>query len=321
MTALAETIGALEAVLTEAVNNSKIINTIDKEISKALGLLIDLILLPFLPLLVGGIMMLYAAVLGFGKWWNDVTGVLKKEGLLGLIKLSLEAGITFISGIVEGILKFLFGTDEEKEQVISATLKVIDDFVSNLLPVKIIAAVLDFLFGEGTSKMVHDSIVSTLSMVLPILGKVFESILNFVFGIPQEIKKALTFDIEIPDPMKTLSGIIIKILNYIFGEQKTKEIIEASIKLTKENPLDTAWKVAEGVGGAIIGGVKGILGIKEQGGYIGETGPYILHKGENVIPAGKSGGSNTFNFYGLTPEQLPEQVRRILRQDGSGYVL
>jgi hypothetical protein len=64
-------IDALTAVVKEGIDNSKIINMLDREISRALGLLVDLILLPFMPLLVWAIINLYHAVLALGKAWGE----------------------------------------------------------------------------------------------------------------------------------------------------------------------------------------------------------------------------------------------------------
>lgn len=58
--------------------------------------------------------------------------------------------------------------------------------------------------------------------------------------------------------------------------------------------------------GGMIGGMVGrVLGTKQMGGYISETGPYLLHRGEYVVPshlvrAGMGIGGITINIYGNT---------------------
>jgi len=53
--------------------------------------------------------------------------------------------------------------------------------------------------------------------------------------------------------------------------------------------------IADQAGSAISSVTSAVLGSRKDGGYIPQTGPYLLHEGETVIPAG-SGAGNTFNF-------------------------
>ena len=54
---------ALVDILKDAVSNSKILTTVLGTIGQALGLLIDVILLPFLPILITGIIWLYQGIM------------------------------------------------------------------------------------------------------------------------------------------------------------------------------------------------------------------------------------------------------------------
>jgi hypothetical protein len=79
-TAIAIGLVILTAAIHKAVSQSKIIGVIVSSISKALGLLIDLILLPFLPIITWGIIQLYNSIMEWNKWWgktdpNDPLGV------------------------------------------------------------------------------------------------------------------------------------------------------------------------------------------------------------------------------------------------------
>jgi len=52
--------------------------------------------------------------------------------------------------------------------------------------------------------------------------------------------------------------------------------------------------------GRIIGGAREVLGSRQLGGYIPETGPYLLHKGEYVVPSrlvGAGIGGGVINVY------------------------
>jgi len=320
---IAIAVEALDATLKEAVNNSKIMNTLDKEISKALGLLVDLILLPFLPILVGGIIQLYMAVLAFGKWWNDVTSVLKKEGLLGLIKLSIDAGINWAEEFIGSILKFLFGTGEEKK----ANVKTIDAIINFLKPIfgiPLLEGILKFLFGE---RPVLPTITASVLVGFGKLLTLHESILNFIFGITKTgVKDLFTFLVSIP---LNLAGLMLKIMEYVFGINTTvaQNKITTYFELLKANPLDTAWQALTAGAGGFIKSALSLVGMAEGGPVRGGQSYLVGEKGPEMFTPSSSGtispnsGGNTFNFYGLTHEELPEKVRSILRQEGSRYTL
>lgn len=60
-----------------------------------------------------------------------------------------------------------------------------------------------------------------------------------------------------------------------------------------------AWSTISSIPSSIKGGVMNVIGSKQTGGYISETGPYLLHRGEYVVPsnlagAGAGGGINVF---------------------------
>jgi len=287
---------ALTAVMQESLENSKILKTIDTEISKALGLLVDLVLMPFLPILVYGIIKLYEGVMDFGKWWKDVTGVLKKEGLLGLIKLSISSVLKFASGLVDNLLKFLFGDEKEKKKAIDAFL----NFLDPVFALSWMASIIEFIYGPGTAKMVKDSIVFTLTVAMAELGRLLGSLIGWIFGAGDVIEKtALDFTVNIPDPLKLLGTVMNSILNFIFGENtEARKRIEIEIELFKSNPLDTAWKAIAGLGGAIVSAI-GLGGEAPpqlaSGGYVQESGLAVIHKGETVVPAGQGGINITIN--------------------------
>jgi hypothetical protein len=62
---------ALIDVIKDLTKQSKILTTIQDTVGKSLGLLVDLVLLPFLPLLIFGLLYLYTAIMWVGKIWND----------------------------------------------------------------------------------------------------------------------------------------------------------------------------------------------------------------------------------------------------------
>lgn len=328
-TPLSAAIDTLTATLQESIDNSKIMKTLDEQISSALGLLVDLILLPFLPLLVGGIIQLYMAVIDFGKWWDNVTGVLKEEGLLGLIKLSLTAMYEGLSDWVGNLLKFLFGTDEEKDaakkKAIDGILNFIDNVKLSFLPLAVALWILDILMGGKTVKMIE----SGIRMALEAVGSLVQSIIEFIFeGGTSLANTAVEFSIKVA---KGVGDFLWGVLEWVYNlaTKGAEHSIDFVVNLLPNLKTDVSGKDfwdQIGLGGVFsAGGDFGkMLGFADGGVVPGPKGKAqlaVVHGGETITPPGQSGGSLTFNFYGLTNEELPEKVRSILRQDGTRYMV
>lgn len=325
-------IDALEATLEQAVQQSKIVQTIDREISRALGLLVDLILLPFLPLLVGAILQLYSGIIGFGKWWNDVTSVLKTEGLLGLIRVTLEAGAKIIDGWIENLLKLLFGSDSEKAAAIDGFIRATLDFTKLVFGATYLPQLLEYLYGGSAAKAISD-IFATVSVAIKYAMWIVEKIVRFIFDDDVSTARSLyKFAIDL---IKGAGGFLWSVVEFIFSSVDTalKKAIDLKLNLEKGGS-STAWDVAGALLSAtgptgsamtrLFGSAIKMMGFAEGGvvpGPIGSPQIAVVHGGETITPPGKQQGGNTFNFYGLQADELPEKVRRILRQEGSGYVL
>lgn len=322
-------IDALEATLQEAVTNSKIANTLDREISKALGLLVDLILLPFLPLLVGGIIQLYMAVIDFGKWWNNVTGVLKEEGLLGLIKLSINVGTEWAEEWVGNLIKMLFGTDKEKVDAAKKTFDALVNFLKPIFGIPILEPILNFLFDKATNPK---DILATVIAGIEYNAEIVSKVVGFIFDVGVAITNSVfNFTVNlIKDGLK----IIWDVVNFVFdGKGFANNTIDLAVSLSKKNPTDTAWQALGAVAsvspfGAVFSMISALTG-RASGGpvsagtpyMVGEKGPEMFIPSSNGNIAANGSGGNTFHFYGLTNDDLPEKVRSILRQEGTRYTL
>ena len=91
-----------------------------------------------------------------------------------------------------------------------------------------------------------------------------------------------------------------------------------SITNTVNSIVTAAQKVSSVVGNAIstvTGGTVKVLGAKASGGWINQTGPYLMHAGEYVIPAsqassGASGGNQSIvvNFSGVIDQRSAQMV-------------
>jgi len=99
----------LADIIGDAIAQSKILTTVFGTIGKALGLLIDVILLPFLPILTTGIIWLFQGIMAFHRLWQSLDwketlriigdgmtslGATMAKGIGGILKLGLE----FLSG-------------------------------------------------------------------------------------------------------------------------------------------------------------------------------------------------------------------------------
>lgn len=89
---------------------------------------------------------------------------------------------------------------------------------------------------------------------------------------------------------------LIEIINEI--KAKIQPVIDMA-----SNISNTVKNIGSGIGGAVsktFGQAQNfLLGSRESGGYIPQTGPYLLHEGEFVVPKNNSSGMNiTFNFNG-----------------------
>lgn len=100
--------------------------------------------------------------------------------------------------------------------------------------------------------------------------------------------------------------IFIKIQTFFLNlKVKIIEVID-SIKAKIQPMVDMVsgiTKTASNIGGSISNAFgqasNFLLGSRENGGYIPQTGPYLLHQGEYVVPKNNSSGTNiTFNFNG-----------------------
>jgi len=109
---------ALVQIIGEAVSNSKILVTVLGTIGKAMGLLIDVILLPFLPILTTGIIWLFHGIMAFHRLWSGIWA--SKVMQLLVQGLNTLVGI-FGKGVVEHLtlgIKFADAVTSSAWQVI-----------------------------------------------------------------------------------------------------------------------------------------------------------------------------------------------------------
>jgi hypothetical protein len=334
---------ALVDALKESAKQSQILNMVTGTIAKALGLLIDLILLPFLPILVWGIVNLFRVILWLGNLWGGFVKAIERwiGALLGHRKplaKNLQPPMDITPGAeipppdtkfkpelhagLEGLRKSLW---EEWYKEIHKWCEDVDRLFGGMFTEKFWTD----KFGVWATEWEKEkALIVQWSSDMQNLVRTFiddhikAPIVNFINDY-----KAV-WDNFWKDRMAGFAGFVDWFKNgwngFWSGLRAAWDNFKANFNLT-------------GVANAIIRAINSILdgarGIPllshfvpadipyvATGGFVAQTGLAVIHKGENVIPAGSTGSTvNHFNFYGLTNDQLPEKVRGILRQEGTRH--
>jgi len=134
----------LADVIKDLTKQSKILTTVQDTVGKALGTLVDLVLLPFLPILIFGLLYLYTAIMWVGKIWNDWisksgVGEAASKVLFPGDKSALERTIDFVSLInqlakawVDGMAKLVLSTALFFGELFANILKFGIELVTNI---------------------------------------------------------------------------------------------------------------------------------------------------------------------------------------------
>ena len=182
---------ALVDILKDAVSNSKILTTVLGTIGKALGLLIDVILLPFLPILITGIIWLYQGIMQFYKLWNGIWSS-KAMQLIG-------SGLATVGGILaKGISAFFnvqFGLLGSGAAIIWKVLTWLWGIVTGggILSLSLafilgpVGVLLDWIYDVATGKT---TIKATINFLLGTVGDILTWLYN---AVTSGIKISLDF--------------------------------------------------------------------------------------------------------------------------------
>jgi hypothetical protein len=187
----------LADAIKDLTKQSKILNDVQSNLTKSVSLLVDLVLLPFLPLIYGGIVMLYSGIVGFGTWWKDVWDTLKKEGLIGLVKLGLQWGLETLLDWQKKLTEWLFSDKPLSLKILDMALS-FNDLISNFefLPGISIQKLISWIFGDRKleiSKMAFDLVAGFFDGGLKFIGK----LLDFIFGDGTMGKSVIDFTINL----------------------------------------------------------------------------------------------------------------------------
>ncbi len=293
VTGLAAVMGIGVGVLLMAVGNSKILNTVFGTIGKMLGFLMDVILLPLMPVFMMLVRWLYMLIiqfrnftknlslkslLEFGLLMNPITGI--PLWTLKLLQWALGEGtiqtaINFTLGVLQGVGDWLWSV---AKWIFFGTVKAVNSMIS---------------FAISVGSMFTGFLAGVASFGL--------SILQWLWGYgqgPAISQIAISF---IANPIGWIWSFIQSLWS---GGKSLYNIAAGSLGLPK---LDT-------------------------GGTVMETGIAVVHKGEtysgvngNGQAGAASGGGNTFVFNNYatlkTEYEMFLKFKDFLRQEGKGLSL
>ena len=278
---------ALVDILKDAVSNSKILTTVLGTIGQALGLLIDVILLPFLPILITVIIWLYEGIMIFYKFWNDIwsgktiqtigsalstLGTTLAKGIGGLLQL----GINFLGAAGSMIWNFL-----------------------------------QWLWGIATAARGIE-----LSLLFNIAGAIW-NFLQWLWNVTSGIRGA-EFNL-----LMSIGGAAASFLQWLWNTI-TSGGANLLINLTS-GVSNAASSALSGAGSWLSGLESGIGNLLhfDQGGVVPGSGPQlaVVHGGETVTKAGQSTGNITINAnnYVGSKTELMKVVTDALRQNQYRY--
>jgi len=275
---------ALTDVLKDVFSHSKILTTVLGTISQALGLLIDVILLPFLPILITGIIWLYQGIMLFYKLWSSIwsskvvqdlatsTSDLAKtmaKGISGFLQIGfVETSGSIIMSVLEWLMKLV-----SSNGIIGLSFALIFG-----LP----GAILNWIYDVATGKN-----TGTIALIVTVAG----AALSFL----QWLWNTIT------------SGGANLVINLTSGASSAVS-----------NAVSTAGSWLSGAESMI----SNLLHF-DNGGVVPGSGAQlaVVHGGETVSKAGQSTGNITINAnnYVGSKTELMKVVTDALRQNQYRY--
>jgi hypothetical protein len=285
-------------VIKEFVKNSRVYNTLMGTLGKAMGLLVDVILLPFVPLFVWVLVGIFKIIMLFYKIWKELwdgKGIqtiaewLKKvakyiaDGIGGLFKL----GIEFLTDVADKIFQFLIWVWENGKLALEFVVAAVTGFLKWLWDT--------FSEAGKAVSLAIGFIVDTISDFLGWLWDVAMGIGNFITmnindgSIGEWIKKIIDF-----------AGKVLTI---------TVDFVEAG-----SNAAVSAFQSGVSAVTKFVSGVASFIHLA-KGGTVTQTGSAVVHKGETIIPAGKGGVTVNITGQFKSDEEMYRRFIDRLRQE------
>ncbi|GEM_PF-1786479 len=293
LTGLAAVVGIGVGVLLMAVSNSKILTTVFGTIGKLLGFLMDVILMPLMPIFMMLVRWLYQLIIAFRNFTKNLT--LKSLLDFGVNLLLLTSPLGWVIKLIQWALG-----EGNITSAINFTLGILEgigDWLWTIAEYVII----------GNVKLAHDAIALMFNIGSAILGAfsgladLMISILQYLWGIgngPGITQIAIDF---IANPLGAIWSFLLAL-----------------------------WAGGKGVYNMAAGSLG--LPTLDAGGTVTQTGIAVVHRGETfsgVRGSGQSaagtGGGDTFNFYNYgqtkTEYELFLKFMEFMRVRGKGLTL
>jgi hypothetical protein len=277
---------ALVDILGTIVGNSKILTTVFQTVAQALGLLLDVVLLPFLPILITGIIWLYQGIMLFYKLWN---GIWSSKVIQGV-----ETALTTLGGILAkgfaGILTLSIGA-------ITGTAGAI-------------WSVITWLWEMATK---NTAVNLALTIALGPVGILLNWLYTLVTG-----KQTPTVTL-----MLQIAGAAVSFLQWLWN---TITSGGANLVINLTQGAGNAYSNAVSSAGSWLSGAESMIGNLlhfDNGGVVPGSGAQlaVVHGGETVTKAGQSTGNITINAnnYVGSKTELMKVVTDALRQNQYRY--
>lgn len=274
-----EAMNGLEKVMKGMLGNSKIVNTFAGLLAKSMGLLVDVILMPFLPIFVWVMVGIFKIIMAFYKIWKEIwdskhiqtiSEWLKKlakhlsEGISGLFKL----GVEFLNAVGQKIFDFLIWVWENG--------KLAFDFV--------VGAITGFL------KWLWDTFVEAGKAASLSIGFIVDTVSEFlvwVWQVASGIGNFITMNLN----LGTIAAFITKMLDLATnGLHIAVNFVESGSAAASAAIGNVVNSIGMGLG--LTPDIKTGLA---KGGTVSETGFAKVHEGETIVP---KGGGVTVNISG-----------------------
>ena len=215
-----------------------------------------------------------AAIIGiFLAWkenfWNirEVVGVFV-EGIKNLF----GGLIDILMGIWDIFMGFITG---DSQRVLEGIKRIFSGFFTKIIPglFKVIVGAIGALF-IGLVKIVWNIVKVLLSPFMWLADKLVGHSI-----IPDMVNAIIDWFLWLPKKI-------------IQGFKNLANLIKNALMDIIPDWMIDIFKKGISIGSSVFGAAKGLLGSFQTGGIVPQTGPYMLHKGETVVPTGQGTTNN-----------------------------
>ena len=343
------------SAIKNMIKESQIVSKFLGTVSKLLGTLVDLVLLPFLPILIWVIMGLTSAIMLLLPLLKPANAIINpspsstdpiESGAAKGIKLATPEGWpidipTLVGAIFGAIVGAILGG--EWGAVIGAAIGALlvraaytlgsgfMEALGKLDPAAMISKLAGIIAGASFGSIVGAILGGILGSLLGPAGTVAGAALGAVLGgIVGAVFTSVIWDAmyNLGDKFYHLLagwweniGLWIEYIKGLISGLSWDSVI-AGFKVMLNAMimlLNAPIKAINIPLGFLTGQQIPELPYLDSGGTIEKTGVAVVHKGETVVPAGQGTGSLTLNFYGYQDDKFIAKVKDVLRSEGTRY--